>query len=337
MKWKPLLKPKEVVFDDGSFTDTYGRLVVSPLERGFGITLGNSLRRILLSSIQGAAISAVKIDSVLHEFSTLKGILEDVTEIILNLKEVRIKLIGDEPKKITLKKSGLGDVTAGDIDKDPDIRILNPEQKIATITDNDGKLEMDMMVTSGTGYATAERADTEEWPIGTIPVDAFYSPVRKVIYNVENTRVGHRTDYDQLILDVWTDGSIRPDDATAYASKLLFEHYELFINFKEEPEFEEEVEIDEEIERLKELLNTSVEELELSVRSQNCLRLAKINTLGDLIQKSEAEMLKYRNFGRKSLSEMLEKVEAKGLKFGMDVEGLYPPEEDEQESQDVLL
>ncbi len=337
MKWKPLLKPKEVVFDDGSFSETYGQLVVRPLERGFGLTLGNSLRRILLSAIQGAAISAVKIDSVLHEFSTIPGIMEDVTEIILNLKEVRIKLIGDEPKKITLNRNGAGEVKAKDIEKDPDIKILNPDQRIATITDENGKLEMDMMITSGTGYVTAERADTEEWPIGTIPVDAFYSPVRKVVYKVENTRVGHRTDYDQLILDVWTDGSIRPDDATAYAAKLLHEHYELFINFKEEPEFEEEVEIDEEIERLKELLNTSVEELELSVRSQNCLRLAKIKTLGDLIKKSEAEMLKYRNFGRKSLSEMIEKVEAKGLKFGMDVEGLYPPEEVEPETQDVLL
>ena len=335
MKWKPLLKPKEVIFEEESFKDTYGKLVVQPLERGYGLTLGNALRRVLLSSIQGAAVSAVKIDGVLHEFTTLTGVLEDITEIILNIKGIRLKLIGNEPKKIFLSKSGTGEVLAKNISKDPDIKILNPKHKIATVTDENGKVEIEMLVTTGTGYVPAERSRNDNWPIGTIPVDAFYSPIKKVTFNVENTRVGHRTDYDKLLLELWTDGSIRPDDAAAFAAKLLHEHYALFISFKEEPIMEEEMEIDEEAEKMKELLATSVEELELSVRSQNCLRLAKINALGDLVQKTEAEMLKYRNFGRKSLSELSEKLAVKELKFGMDVAGLYPPEEKPEEEPEV--
>ena len=317
MKWKNLTMPKQLVPDPAN-NDGYGKFVIEPLERGFGLTLGNALRRVLLSSLQGAAITAVRIDGVLHEFSTLPGVIEDVTEIILNLKQVRLKLHGDGPKKGTFEMRGKGEVRAGDIKVDPEVEILNPDLHIATLN-RDGDLRMEVEINGGRGYVSADLHSQTDRPIGVIPIDSLFSPVTKVNYNVEATRLGQRIDYDKLTIEVWTDRSILPSDAVAVAARILRDQFNLFIHFEEPIEEEVEEEVDEEIMRVRRLLDKSVEELELSVRSSNCLRAAEIKTIGDLVQKSEPEMLKFRNFGRKSLKEIQDILGEMGLSFGMDV------------------
>ncbi len=321
MKWKNLTMPKQVVADPGNTTG-YGKFVIEPLERGFGITLGNALRRVLLSSLQGAAVTAVRIEGVLHEFSTLPGVIEDVTEIILNLKQVRLKLHGDGPKKGIFEVSGKREVRAGDMQVDADVEILNPDHHIATLN-RDGDLRMEVDINSGRGYVTADQHSQADRPIGVISMDALFSPVTKVNYHVEATRVGQHIDYDKLYLEVWTDQSILPADALAWAAKLLRDHFDLFIHFEEEPVIEGEEEEDPQIVHVRRLLEKSVEELELSVRSSNCLRAAEIKSIGDLVQKTESEMLKYRNFGRKSLKEIQDLLAEMGLSFGMDVTRFY--------------
>jgi DNA-directed RNA polymerase subunit alpha len=317
MKWKNLTMPKQVVPDAGN-TNGYGKFVIEPLERGFGITLGNALRRVLLSSLQGAAFTAVRIDGVLHEFSTLPGVIEDVTEIILNLKQVRLKLHGDGPKKGTFEKRGKGEVRAGDLVVDSEVVVLNPDQHIATLN-RDGDMRMEVEINGGRGYVSADQHSETDRPIGVIPIDSLFSPVTRVNYDVEATRLGQRIDYDKLTLEVWTDESILPQDAVALAAKVLRDHFNLFIHFEEPIEEEVEEEVDEGVLRVRKQLEKSVEELELSVRSSNCLRAAGIKTIGDLVQKSEGEMLKYRNFGRKSLKEIQDILGEMGLGFGMDL------------------
>ncbi len=321
MKWKNLTMPKQVVPDAGN-TPGYGKFVIEPLERGFGLTLGNALRRVLLSSLQGAAITAVRIDGVLHEFSTLPGVIEDVTEIILNLKQVRLKLHGDGPKRGTFEVRGKGEVRAGNLIVDPEVEVLNPDLHIATLN-KDGDLRMEVEIDAGRGYVSADQHSQVDRPIGVIPIDSMFSPVVKINYNVETTRLGQRIDYDKLMLEVWTDASILPTDAVAVAAKILRDHFTLFIHFEEPIEEEVEEEVDEERQRVRRLLDKSVEELELSVRSSNCLRAAEIKSIGDLVQKSEPEMLKYRNFGRKSLKEIQDILSEMGLHFGMDITPYY--------------
>lgn len=317
MKWKNLTMPKQIVADAEN-NDGYGKFVIEPLERGFGITLGNSLRRVLLSSLQGAAVTAVRIDGVLHEFSTLPGVIEDVTEIILNLKQMRLKLHGDGPKKGTFEKQGKGEVRAGDLVVDPEVTVLNPDLHIATLN-RDGDLRMEVEINGGRGYVSADQHSQTDLPIGVIAIDSLFSPVTRVNYNVEATRLGQRIDYDKLTVEVWTDRSILPQDAVALAAKVLRDHFNLFIHFEEPIEEEVEEEVDEDHMRTRRMLDKSVDELELSVRSSNCLRAAEIKSIGDLVQKSEAEMLKYRNFGRKSLKEIQDILGEMGLSFGMDL------------------
>ena len=317
-----LQMPERLERDDSTYTDTYGKFFLQPLERGFGVTLGNTFRRVLLSSLHGAAITQVRIDGVLHEFTTIKGVVEDVSEIILNLKQVKIKLIDKRPEKVTLSFKGKGEFKAGDIQKDRiDFEILNPDHHIATLNE-DADFSIELKIGRGRGYVPAEENKLPDQPIGTIPIDAIFNPIIKVNYSVEHTRVGHRTDYEKLILEVETDGSVTPDDALTYAGKILKDHIELFISFDvkpEEEEEEEEAQIDEEILRIRKLLKMSVDELELSVRSHNCLKAAKIQFISDLVKRDEQEMLKFRNFGRKSLQELSKILEEKGLHFGMDV------------------
>ena len=301
--------------------------MVEPLERGFGLTLGNALRRILLSSLQGAAITSIKIDGVLHEFSTIPGVLEDLTDIILNLKGVRFKMEGDDPEPVVvrLEASGEGELTAGDIIHDTSVSVLNPEHHIATLS-HEANLRAELTVQMGKGYVSAERNKNEDDPIGTIAIDAIFSPIRKVNYVVTNARVGQITDYDKLTFEVWTDGSVSgPEDAVAYAGKILKEQVSVFINFDEEPEPEMERE-ETESEPFNENLLRPVDELELSVRSANCLKKANIRFIGELVQRSEAEMLKTKNFGRKSLNEIREILSEMGLSLGMKIDS-WPPKE----------
>jgi len=319
MKWKGLQMPKSVVLDESVSTPRYGKFIIEPLEHGFGTILGNSLRSVLLSSLQGAAIIAVSIDGALHEFSTLPGVVEDVSEIILNLKRIRFKLHSDGNVKGVFDVEGPKDVVAGDLEADPGVEVLNPELHVATVNKK-GKLRMEVEVGAGRKYVFAEDQPQGDRPIGVIPVDALFSPISKVNFTVHDTRVGDRTDYDSLTLEVWTDGSILPNDAVALAAKILRDHYSLFIHFEEEFEEEVDEEVDEETLRIRQLLSKSVEELELSVRAANCLRAANIYTIGDLVQKTEQEMLKYRNFGRKSLKEISDILADMGLKFGMEIE-----------------
>jgi len=323
MKWKNLTMPKQLMPDAGN-NDGYGKFTIEPLERGFGITLGNALRRVLLSSLQGAAITAVRIEGVLHEFSTLPGVIEDVTEIILNLKQVRLKLHGDGPKKGTFEMKGKGEVRAGNMQVDAEVEILNPDLHIATLN-RDGDLRVEVEIGGGRGYVSADSHSATDRPIGVIPIDSTFSPVTKVNYNVDATRLGQRIDYDKLTVEVWTDRSILPSDAVAVAAKILRDHFNLFIHFEEPFEEEVEEEVDEESMRVRRMLEKPVDELELSVRSSNCLRAAEIKTIGDLVQKSEPEMLKYRNFGRKSLKEIQDILSEMGLGFGMDVSRYYEP------------
>ncbi len=333
--WRELIKPKRIEIDSESYTNSYGKFVCEPLERGFGITIGNSLRRVLLSSLQGAAIVSVKFDEVLHEFSTIPGVLEDVTDIILNLKSIRLKMIDADEAVIRLDKEGEGEITAGDIETNGLVEILNPDQHIATLN-KEGKMNLEMMVRTGKGYVPAERNKTPDMPIGVIPVDAGFSSIQKVNYVVTNARVGQITDYDKLTLEVWTDGSVLPEDAVAYAAKILKEQMNPFINFEEESEPVEEEE-DAEREKLNENLFRPVSDLELSVRSANCLQNAKISLIGELVQKTDAEMLKTKNFGRKSLNEIKAILEEMGLGLGMKIPH-FPsapiPTDDEEEAEE---
>jgi len=315
-----LQMPEKVERDESTYTSTYGKFIIQPLERGFGVTLGNSFRRVLLSSIHGAAITHIRFEGIVHEFSTIPGIVEDLTEIILNLKEVRIKLINKKPQTIKYHLKGPGEFKAVDIkEASSDVEILNPDHHIATLN-KDADIDIELKIGRGRGYLPAEENIHSDDPIGTIPIDAIFSPIKNVTYSIENTRVGHRTDYEKLILEVKTDGSVTPEDVLTYAGKILSDHINLFISFDVEPEEEEkESQIDEDILRIRKLFKMSVENLELSVRSNNCLKAANIKTIGDLVEKEESEMLKFRNFGRKSLHELKKILSEKGLHFGMDV------------------
>ncbi len=312
-------KPKRLECEIETLTSTYGKFIAEPLERGFGLTLGNSLRRVLLSSIDGAAVTSIRIPGIYHEFSTIPGVKEDVTDLILNVKALRVKMAVEGPKVLQLKATGPGEVRASQIVTDADVEILNPDLYIATL-DKDGKLEMEIEVGRGRGYAPAERNKREGQPVDVISVDSIFSPILRVNYHVEDTRVGHATDYNKLILEVWTDGSILPQKAVVSASRILKDHLNIFTAFEEEPEEEEERVVDAEMERLIENLNRSVEELELSVRSANCLKNSNIQYIWQLVQKSETEMLKTKNFGRKSLNEIKEILTGMNLHFGMKLE-----------------
>jgi DNA-directed RNA polymerase subunit alpha len=324
--WTELIVPQRLEIDRDSHSPNFGKFICQPLERGFATTIGNSLRRVLLSAIQGAAITSVKIDGALHEFSTLPGILEDVTEIILNLKEVRLKLNTADSRKVRIEKHTVGPVTASDIISNGSVEIMNPEKHICTIT-GDGSFKAELEVRWGRGYVPAERNKTEEQSIGIIPIDSVFTPIQRVKVITSQTRVGQQTDYDKLTLEVHTDGSVRPEDAVAYAAKILKEQMTGFINFDEEqirPEMEDEEALSEQ--PVNDNLYRSVEDLELSVRSANCLRNADINYIGELVQRTEAEMLKTKNFGRKSLNEIKQLLSEMDLHLGMKIEGWEPPE-----------
>lgn len=319
MKWKSLMMPKGIQIENPENIPNFARVIVEPLERGWGHTIGNSLRRILLSSLQGAAVTSVRIDGISHEYSTIEGVVEDVTDIILNIKQLRLKLVADHDTTLRLEVKGEGEVKASDIEKNPDVVILNPDLHIATINP-DAKLKIEMKVSDGRGYVPAEMNRKEDDPIGTIPIDSIFSPVTRVNYTVENTRVGQRTDLDKIIFEIWTDGSLSVEDAIGYASKLMYDHLAVFINIEGEFEPVQEVVHDEKTEKLRQLLKMRVDELELSVRSNNCLRAANIHTLADLVKNQETDMLKYKNFGRKSLIELNQVLSNLGLTFGMDVD-----------------
>lgn len=318
MNEKNFQMPRGVQIDEESLSDDYGLFSVQPLERGFGATIGNALRRVLLSSIEGAAVKAVKIEGIQHEFTVIEGVVEDVTEIVLNLKEICLRMHTDADKLLYFKKEGPGELKAGDLQVDADVEVMNPDLHIATL-DKDGVLDMEVTVGKGRGYVLAEANKQADQPMGTIVLDAAFSPIRKVHYEIDNARVGQQTDYDKLSLAVWTNSAVRPDDAVAHAARILKNHLELFINFEEEPEEELEEVVDEETRRIATLLKMPVDELELSVRSANCLKAANIITLEDLVQKTENEMLKFRNFGRKSLNELTAILENLGIAFGIDV------------------
>lgn len=319
--WRELIKPKGFEVDRESLREDYAKFIIRPLERGYGVTLGNSLRRILLSSMMGSAVSAVKFEGVLHEFTTIPDVLEDVTDIILNLKELRFRQYTSEPLTLRISKKGPGKVTARDIQTSDKVEVLNPDQHIATLGDN-ASFTAELMVTFGRGYDAAESRGSE-LPIGFIAVDALHSPIRKVNYNVSNARVGQRTDYDALALEVWTDGSLKPEEAVALSSKILKEQLQIFLTFDETMEPAEESK-EMRSPSLNENLFRSVDDLELSVRSANCLKNANIRYIGELVVKSEAEMLKTKNFGRKSLNEIKEILSEMGLGLGMKIDG-WPP------------
>ncbi|MBI4342873.1 MAG: DNA-directed RNA polymerase subunit alpha [Candidatus Omnitrophica bacterium] len=316
--WRDFATPKKLACDEDSLTDTYGKFIAEPFERGYGMTIGNGLRRVLLSSIEGAAVTSIKIDGVLHEFSAVPGVLEDVTQIVLNVKQLVLRAHSRQPKTVVIEKDKKGAVTAGDVEGDETIEVVNPDLQLCTLT-KAGKFRMELEVSRGRGYVAAEKHKKEGQPIGVIPVDALFSPVTRVNFAIEDTRVGQVTDYDRLILEVWTNGSMSPKDALLYASNIYQRHLDLFVNYgtlPDEPEEEAPVAVSEE---LQEKLRTPISELELSVRSANCLREAKIQTIGDLVQKTPQELLKYRNFGKKSLAEIDELLQGMGLALGMDL------------------
>lgn len=290
--------------EDGS----YGKFVIEPLERGYGITLGNSLRRILLSSLPGVAANSIKIEGVLHEFSTVKGVKEDVTEIILNIKNLALKMSGDGPKTIYIDAEGTGEITAGDIKTDEDVEIVNKDLHIATL-DSDGKLYMEIEINRGRGYVTQNRNKREDMPIGTIPVDSIYTPVKRVNFSVENTRVGQITDYDKLTIEIWTNGTIRPEEAISLSAKILIEHFKLFMTLTDHAD-DVEIMVEKEEDKKEKVLEMTIEELDLSVRSYNCLKRAGINTVQELTERSMEDMMKVRNLGKKSLEEVEQKLEA---------------------------
>jgi DNA-directed RNA polymerase subunit alpha len=329
--WRSLIRAKRIEIDESTHTRFYGEFSCQPLERGFGITLGNALRRVLLSSIQGAAIASVKIEGILHEFSTVPGVEEDVTDIILNLKGVRLKLHSDGPRVIRLDTAKRGIVTAGDIITDETVEILNPEHVVATLS-GDAPLKAEMTVKMGKGYEPGEKGRIIDQPEGTINIDAVYSPIKKVNYTISHARVGQVANYDRLVLEVWTDGSVLPEDAVAYAAKILKEQLDIFINFEEVDEEEQAPEVEEK-ESVNENLMKHVDDLELSVRSANCLKNAGINLIGELVQKTEAEMLKTKNFGRKSLNEIKEILGEMGLGFGMKIDFPYWKSEEKRQSE----
>jgi len=316
-----LKMPETVVLDELSYTNTFGRFWLQPLERGYGVTLGNSIRRVLISSLPGAAITSVKFSGVLHEFTTIEGVVEDVSEIILNLKQVRMKLLNKKPNKIDLSFSSQGEWIAADIQKaSNEIEILNPDLHIATLNKN-VKLDVEVRVGKGVGYVPASENISPEQSIGVIPIDSIFTPIKNVKYDVENVRIGDKADYEKLTIEITTDGSITPDDSLTQAAKILRDHVQLFINFDIEQEEEQAAAPkDTETDRIRKILLTPVDDLELSVRSHNCLKAANIKNLAELVRKDEQEMLKFRNFGRKSLSELMEIVETLGLEFGMDVD-----------------
>lgn len=330
MKINHLQIPEKVVKEESTYTNTYGKFIIQPLERGYGVTLGNSLRRVLISSLPGTAIVAIKVNDIQHEFTTIKGVVEDLSEIILNLKEVRFKDITNKSSKIEFKINGPGVFTAKDIQNaTADFEILNPGLHIATLN-KDAHLNIELRLGNGIGYVPSEENKKYEFPIGFIPIDSIFSPVTKVNYIIENTRVGQKTDYEKLVIDINTNGTIEPEEAIIIASRILREHIQLFLDLR--PELEEKNietdEKDEQFEMVKKILITPVDELDLSVRSQNCLRSAEIKTIADLVSKNESEMLHFRNFGRKSLAELTELIEDFGLTFGMDV-GKYLNDEKE--------
>ncbi len=313
--------PKFLDYEKESLSPTYGKFIAEPFERGYGQSVGNSIRRILLSSITGAAVTSVRFEGVSHEFSSIPGVVEDTTEIILNLKELKIKIFNSVSKTLRLSVKGERNVVAADIQTDADVEILNPQLHLATLTEEDAVLDIEIEIAEGRGYAPADRNKREGQAIGVIPIDSIFTPVTQVKYSVESARIGQMTDYDKLIMEVWTDGRINPEDALAHAAKILRDSLQIFINFEEEP-IQQDDSVSEEEERLRELLNESVEELELSVRSANCLKTANIKTIGDLVRKTESDMLKYKNFGRKSLNEIKEILSGMGLSFGMDVDSI---------------
>ena len=314
-----IVKPKRLEFEKKNKSEYYGKLSAGPFERGYGVTIGNSLRRMLLSSIEGAAIVAVRFEGVFHEFSSIPGVVEDVTEIILNLKQVNLKLTGEaDYKRVYIKASNAGVIYAKNITADPDVEVLNPDLPILTI-DQSAEVEIEMIVRKGRGYVPADRHKIENESVHMIPVDSNFSPVEKITYNIENTRVGQSTDYDSLIMELWTNGGITPEDAVAHAAKIVKDHMQIFINFDEEPE-PVQPQVDEKKQKVLTNMAKCVEELELSVRSYNCLKNANIQTIAELVQKTDGEMLKTRNFGRKSLNEIKEILEDMGLHLGMKVE-----------------
>jgi DNA-directed RNA polymerase subunit alpha len=330
--WRELIRPRRLESDDAEATDRYARFWCEPLERGFGQTLGNSLRRVLLSSLQGAAITTLRIQGVLHEFSTIPGVLEDVSDIVLNLKEVRLRMHAPGPRVLRVRRSGEGILTAGElVSDDSSIEVMNPEHKIATLS-ADAEVDMELTVNVGKGYRLADGNKSEEMAIGTIPIDSIFSPVRRVNYSVSPARVGRETDFDRLNIEVWTDGAVAPVDAVAYAAKILKDQLSIFINF-EEPE-ELPALLKEEAEPLNPHLFRSVDELELSVRSANCLQNANIRYIGELVQRTEGEMLKTKNFGRKSLNEIKEVLASMGLSLGMRLDNFPSRKELEQRSRE---
>jgi DNA-directed RNA polymerase subunit alpha len=330
--WRQLIRPRRLEVGDEEATGRYGRFWCEPLERGFGQTLGNALRRVLLSSLQGAAITTVRIGGVLHEFSTIPGVLEDVSDIVLNLKEVRLRMHAEGPKVLRVRKAGSGVLLAGELaGDDPTVEIMNPEHKLATLT-GEGDVDLEVTVDLGKGYRLAERNKTEDMPIGTIPIDSIFSPVRRCNYSVTPARVGRDTDFDRLNLEVWTDGSLDPADAVAFGAKILKDQLSIFINFEEREEAP--LPGREEAEVANPNLFRSVDELELSVRSANCLQNANIRYIGELVQRSEGEMLKTKNFGRKSLNEIKEVLQSMGLSLGMRLDGFPSRKELEQRSRE---
>jgi len=331
--WQRLIRPRMLEFDKTELTNTYGKFTARPLERGFGITLGNSLRRILLSSLQGTAVTSVRFEGVPHEFTTISGVVEDITDLILNIKQIRLKLHEGESDVMHLDVSGERVVTAKDLKTSSRITILNPDLHIATLS-GEGKMKADLVVRMGKGYVPAEQNKQPDDPLGTIPVDSVFSPVTRCNYNVTNARVAQRTDYDRLNMEIWTDGSVKPDDAIAFAGKILKEQLQIFINFEELPEPVHE-EVREEKPKLNENLYRRVDELELSVRSANCLQNANIKYIGELCQKSEPEMLKTKNFGRKSLNEIKSMLTEMGLELGMKLEGFNPTDAEKFRPKDI--
>jgi len=316
--WRELIRPRQLENETAEESDHYGKFSCEPLERGFGTTLGNALRRVLLSSLQGSAITSVRITGVLHEFSTITGVMEDMSDIILNLKEVRVRSHGEGPKSIRIHRQGEGVLTAGDlVSEDSSVDVMNPDLKIATLGP-DADVEMEITIGSGKGYARAELNKTEDMPIGMIPIDSIFSPIRKINYIVTPARVGRETDFDKLQLEIWTDGTVAPVDALAYAAKILKEQLTIFINFEEQVEAL--APIADEPTPLNPNLFKSVDELELSVRSANCLQNANIRFIGELVQRTEAEMLKTKNFGRKSLNEIKDLLVSMGLELGLQLD-----------------
>jgi DNA-directed RNA polymerase subunit alpha len=316
MLWKGFQRPKRLEFERETLTDRFGRFYAQPFERGFGTTVGNALRRVLLSSIEGAAVTAVKIDGVLHEFSPIPGVVEDATDIILNLKQIPLKMHVDTTKTLYVRVDKAGEVRARDIEADADIEILEPDAHIATVAEH-GKLHMELRVKRGRGYVSADKNFDEDLGIGWIPVDSVHSPIKKVNYLVEAARIGQNTDYDKLTVDVWTNGSVSPRDAVSLSAKLIRDHLNIFINLEETAEMQAEGGAEQPGAASNENLDKSVEELELSVRSYNCLKNANIRTIRELVQKTEGEMLKTKNFGRKSLNEIKEILGSMGLSLGM--------------------